>query len=110
MQALVTTLLSDDAFVDAFLRENRRRLATTYAGLAAAADAAGIAYHPASAAMFLWIDLRSALRAPEWQEERMLWQELVTCGVVLTPGMSIRAIHSLAFYYYSSKLLMCFLL
>ena len=104
----MTTLLSDAAFVDTFLSENRRRMATTYAGLAVAADAAGIAYRPTSAAMFLWIDLRSALRAPEWQEERMLWQEFVTCGVVLTPGMSIRAIHSLALFYYSSKLLMCF--
>lgn len=82
----MAALLCDTAFVGAFLTENRRRLAATYAGLTAAADAAGIAYHSAAGAMFLWIDLRSALRVPEWVEERVLWQQLCDCGVVLTPG------------------------
>ena len=82
----MAALLSDGAFVESFIGENRKRLAATYAGLTAAADAAGIAYSPAAAAMFLWVDLRKELRAPEWREERALWQQLVDCGVVLTPG------------------------
>ncbi|KAK9835200.1 hypothetical protein WJX81_005398 [Elliptochloris bilobata] len=90
-QASVAALLSDGEFVEAFVAENCRRMATTYAGLTAAADAAGIAYHPAAAAMFLWIDLRKELRAPQWQEERALWQQLVACGVVLTPGQDCLA-------------------
>ena len=82
----MTALLSDSAFVQSFISENCKRMAATYAGLTAAADAAGLAYHPAAAAMFLWLDLRKELRAPEWQEERALWQQLVDRGVVLTPG------------------------
>lgn len=82
----MTALLSDSAFVQSFIGENCKRMAATYAGLTAAADAAGLAYHPAAAAMFLWLDLRKELRAPEWQEERALWQQLVDRGVVLTPG------------------------
>jgi DNA-binding transcriptional MocR family regulator len=93
-QASVTALLHDTAFVTAFLAENRRRMAAAYSGLAAAADAAEIPYTPAAAAMFLWIDLRRELRAPEWAEERALWQQLVDCGVVLTPGAA--APHGLA--------------
>ena len=82
----MTALLNDSAFVQSFLGENCKRMAATYAGLTAAADAAGLAYHPATAAMFLWLDLRKELRAPEWQDERVLWQQLVDRGVVLTPG------------------------
>ena len=86
LQASVAALLNDSAFVHSFIGENCKRMAATYAGLTAAADAAGLAYHPAVAAMFLWLDLRKELRAPEWQEERALWQQLVDRGVVLTPG------------------------
>ena len=93
----MTALLSDTAFVARFLTENRRRMAAAYSGLTAAADAAGVPYRPADAAMFLWIDLRRELAAREWPEERALWQQLVDCWVVLTPGAAVvRCLVSLA--------------
>ncbi|KAL6760688.1 pyridoxal phosphate-dependent transferase [Haematococcus lacustris] len=82
----VTQVMEDDEFVDNFIAENKRRLRAAYAKLAGALDEAGIPHVPACAAMFSWVDLRRGLRMAGWEGERELWQRLVDCGVVLTPG------------------------
>ncbi|KAI8474180.1 MAG: pyridoxal phosphate-dependent transferase [Monoraphidium minutum] len=95
IQWLFAELLGDAKFLRHYVAENNRRLLHSYQTLTDALDAAGgdpIPYVPATAAMFLWIDLRAGLRAPTWEEERSLWRYMVDSKrLLLTPGEACHA-------------------
>eukprot|EP00929_Paragymnodinium_shiwhaense_P081679 TRINITY_DN42808_c0_g1_i1.p1 TRINITY_DN42808_c0_g1~~TRINITY_DN42808_c0_g1_i1.p1 ORF type:complete len:472 (-),score=99.93 TRINITY_DN42808_c0_g1_i1:205-1620(-) len=87
-QANVAEILSDEAWVDKFLADNRAALKSSYDKLTTALDEVGVKYLPGGAAMFLWIDLRAALPPnPTWEDERALFHRMhEEAGVLLTPG------------------------
>lgn len=70
------------------------RDAAITAAAAGALDAlpAPVPYTPASAAMFLWVDLRAGLREATWEEEDSLWAHMVESKrLLLTPGRACHA-------------------
>eukprot|EP00879_Flechtneria_rotunda_P022201 GHRR01023425.1.p1 GENE.GHRR01023425.1~~GHRR01023425.1.p1 ORF type:complete len:168 (+),score=67.24 GHRR01023425.1:1003-1506(+) len=113
LQWSLAKLLDDQQWLTHYLDENKRRLRAGYALLTGALDAAGIPYVPASAGMFLWVDLSAALTgssndskgsgdignsngssssALSWSDESSFWDYLVTKHrVVLTPGFTFHA-------------------
>ncbi|GBF93602.1 1-aminocyclopropane-1-carboxylate synthase [Raphidocelis subcapitata] len=96
VQCMFAQLFGDAAFMGRFVAENNRRLAASYEALTGALDALPepVPYTPASAAMFLWIDLRAGLREATWEEEDSLWAHMVKSKrLLLTPG---RACHAAA--------------
>jgi len=86
-QAMVTELLSDDAFCDDYLRANQVALRLSCAACTAMMDALSLPYYVPDAGMFLWCDLSSLLDEKSWAAEARLYDQLRTdLRVVLTPG------------------------
>ncbi|KHN99776.1 Pyridoxal phosphate-dependent transferase, major domain protein [Metarhizium album ARSEF 1941] len=76
---VVTQMMEDDGFVDGYLAENRRRLASMYAFATDFLRRHGIPYAPGvHAAFFLWVDLGQAYRDrhPDRAEEPGVVEEL----------------------------------
>lgn len=91
-QHLLGALLADEAWLDAYVAENRRRLAAAYRTTTAALTAAGVPFVPAEAGFFCLVDLRRRLAAPTWADEEALWRRLLArTNVNLTPGSACRA-------------------
>jgi aspartate/methionine/tyrosine aminotransferase len=90
-QHLLGTLISDDAWVDAYVAGMRARLGDAYRRVAAALEEQGIPFLPSSAGFFLLCDLRRFLPEPTWDGECALWQRLLDeANVNLTPGAACR--------------------
>lgn len=88
VQELLGSVLRDEAFVDAFLAENCRRLRASYEIVARALVVAGIPFVEAVGGMFVWVDLRHLLLGDsELALFRALYDE---AGLILTPGESQR--------------------
>ena len=86
-QAMVTELLSDDAFCDDYLRANTVALRLSCAACTAMMDSLSLPYYVPDAGMFLWCDLSSLLDEKSWAAEARLYDQLRTeIRVVLTPG------------------------
>jgi 1-aminocyclopropane-1-carboxylate synthase len=106
LQHSLAAVLSDEAWVESFWRDNRAALRASWEALTQALDEAGIAYvRGAKGAMFCWIDLREGLivnaddssdadaaTKAGWEAERALWRALVRdARVVVTPGEACHA-------------------
>ena len=91
-QYLLGEVISDDAWIDAYIADNQKALGQAYRGVTAALDAEGIPYFPAEAGFFLLLDLRDHLSEPDsWPAEEALWRCLLEDGNVnLTPGRACR--------------------
>lgn len=86
-QAVLRDLLADSAWTDAFLSESQARLATAYRRTTEALGAAGIPYLPATAGLFVYLDLRSFLPEPTFEAEAALATRLFTeARLHLPPG------------------------
>jgi aspartate/methionine/tyrosine aminotransferase len=86
-QAVLRELLADRAWTKAFLTESRSRLATAYRRTTEALDAAGIPYFPATAGLFVYLDLSQFLPEPTFEAERTLAARIFTeAHLHLTPG------------------------
>ncbi len=86
-QFLLGQVISDDAWVDAYLQENREVLGDAYRQVIAMLGEAGISFVPADAGFFVLCDLRRHLEAPTWDAEHALWKRLLEkANVNLTPG------------------------
>ena len=59
-QVLVSSVLADLPWVDAYLKQNLQELEASYDALTAALEAASFPFLPAVAGMFVWVDLRCA--------------------------------------------------
>ena len=104
-QAMVAALLSDEAFVDAYLAENSRELAESRDACAAVLDRLRLPYLRPRYGMFLWCDFSSLLpliigdgkrraysRDALFEAEAALYDALLNeLRVVLTPGASQHA-------------------
>ena len=90
-QHLLGEVISDDAWIDAYVARVQAVLGDAYARVTAALDSAGIPYFPADAGFFVVCDLRRYLAAPTWEAEQTLWRRLLDEGNVnLTPGSACR--------------------
>ncbi|MFF5207796.1 aminotransferase class I/II-fold pyridoxal phosphate-dependent enzyme [Streptosporangium sp. NPDC000396] len=86
-QWLLHDMLSDEAWVDAFLTTSRSRLASSYTTAAGMLTEAGIAFETAEAGFSIWTDLRPWLDNDSFAAERALWQRLFRTGRVnMLPG------------------------
>lgn len=86
-QHALAMMLEDEAFIDSYVTENKRRLKNSYEVFTSSLEAAQINYMPACAAMFCWLDLRSLLSEPTFEAEDSLWREMMNeCKILLTPG------------------------
>ncbi len=86
-QSLLMQLLADEDWVDRYLAENKRRLATAYRRVTEVLDAHGVRYIPAEAAFFFLVDVRPLMDDNTWDAEHRLWDRLVTdLRLNLTPG------------------------
>jgi aspartate/methionine/tyrosine aminotransferase len=86
-QHLLGDMISDEAWVNAYIASMRELLRSAYARLEAALEAGGIRHFPAEAGVFVLLDLRSHLTAPTWDAEHALWLRILEqARVNLTPG------------------------
>ncbi|HSF85996.1 MAG TPA: aminotransferase class I/II-fold pyridoxal phosphate-dependent enzyme [Acidimicrobiia bacterium] len=86
-QWLLHNLVSDDAWVDHYLGELRRRLGDAYSQVSQALNVQGIAHVPADAGIFVLCDVRNLMDDVTWEAEERLWRRLLEVGNVnLTPG------------------------
>ena len=90
-QWLLGRAISDDAWVDAFVRTNRQRLREAKSRVTDALDAIGVPYVEPEAGFFLLVDLRRQLDAPTFEAEHALYRRLLErVNVNLTPGAACR--------------------
>ena len=83
----------NELWTTVFRRENHKRLLRRYTALATLFDRYRIPYLPANAGLFVWVDLSqflSPLIDNTAVQERDLYTELITFGILLTPGLSMR--------------------
>ena len=86
-QVLLRELLSDQAWADSFVKENRHRLADSYDVTSAALRGEAIPHLRADAGLFVWIDLRRWLGKPTVDAEHALWRKIFDQGrVSISPG------------------------
>lgn len=90
-QHLLGAMISDDAWVDAYVAAMRDRLGGAYRRVAAALEEQRTPFLPSAAGFFLLCDLRRFLPEPTWDGERTLWLRLLDeANVNLTPGAACR--------------------
>jgi aspartate/methionine/tyrosine aminotransferase len=90
-QFMLGEMISDDAWVDAYVDEMQSRLRDAYRRTTDALDEAGIRYQPAEAGFFVLCDMRPFLTAVTWEEEDRLWRHILEeANVNLTPGAACR--------------------
>lgn len=82
----VTNILSDEAWVDMYVVENRRRLRAAKKHCVLALTNMGIPFAPASAGFFLWIDLRKFMEDESVKAELNLWKRFADVKVLFTPA------------------------
>ncbi|XP_010541198.1 PREDICTED: 1-aminocyclopropane-1-carboxylate synthase 6 [Tarenaya hassleriana] len=76
-QHMMSKMLSDDNFVDEFLRESKQRLAERCAELTTGLKDLGIGCLKGNAGLFLWMDLRNLLESSTFEAETELWRVIV---------------------------------
>lgn len=87
-QWLLQLLLSDHAFMGAYIEENARQLTEAYATVVRALRSLSVPYAPSRGSHFAWIDLSEFLDDDSEAGELRLWAELFrTSGVLFTPGV-----------------------
>lgn len=93
-QEALTEVINDQPFVDSFLEENRQNLYRSYQLLTESLTKHGISFLPANSAMFLWVDLRDALRdgGDKWEAESHIFDLMCEEGILLTPGRDCKAV------------------
>lgn len=90
-QHLLTTMITDDEWVDRYVDALGIRLRTSDAGARAILTDHGIDAVDSDAGIFLLADFRRFLDAPTWDAEDRLWRRILDIADVnLTPGSACR--------------------
>jgi DNA-binding transcriptional MocR family regulator len=89
-------MLEDEAWLDAFLAESRRKLGETSTLTRRLLREKGIPFWEAGrAGFFLWVDLRAWLagtgKEDAWEAERVVNGRFTECSVFLSSGESMKA-------------------
>ena len=89
IQYLIAELLTDDPFVDDFLKQSQQRLRHAYEICTRKLEEMVLPFVPAQAGMFVYVDFSSLLPAKTFAYEQQLSQLLFQYArIVLTPGES----------------------
>lgn len=86
IQWTIADMLEDEAWVDSYMIENRRRLSIAYSTATDALNEIGIPFVPAKAGFFVCVDLRQWMYEVSQRAEYELWLKLCDAGVLLTPA------------------------
>lgn len=91
IQYLVAELLTDDAFVNDFLKESRQRLHSSYLICTRKLEEMVLPFVPAQAGMFVYVDFSGLLPSKTFEyEEELVNLMFQYARMVLTPGESQR--------------------
>ncbi|KAK3227890.1 hypothetical protein Dsin_007752 [Dipteronia sinensis] len=88
-QHLIAAMLSDNEFVDKFIAESAKRLATRYKQFTWGLEQVGIGCLKSNAGLFLWMDLRQLLKEQTFEAEISLWRVIINeVKLNVSPGSS----------------------
>ncbi|KAL5814235.1 hypothetical protein ACOSQ3_025025 [Xanthoceras sorbifolium] len=88
-QHLIASMLSDDEFVDKFIAESAKRLATRYKLFTRGLGQVGIGCLKSNAGLFLWMDLHELLKKQTFEAEMELWRVIINeVKLNVSPGSS----------------------
>ncbi|XP_073042848.1 LOW QUALITY PROTEIN: 1-aminocyclopropane-1-carboxylate synthase-like [Primulina eburnea] len=88
-QHLIASMLSDDAFVERFLKESSKRLATRHGSLCGKLAKVGIRSLKGNSGLFCWMDLRRLLKEQTFEAEMDLWRVIINeVKINVSPGAS----------------------
>nr|GMD07547.1 1-aminocyclopropane-1-carboxylate synthase-like [Ipomoea batatas]GMD62262.1 1-aminocyclopropane-1-carboxylate synthase-like [Ipomoea batatas] len=76
-QHLVASMLSDEVFVEKFVRESSERLRARHAAFTRGLAQVGISTLSSNAGLFAWMDLRRLLKEPSFEAELELWRIVI---------------------------------
>jgi len=86
-QSLLRQLIADEAWVDGYLAQNKRRLGEAYRRVTEVLDSYGIDYLQSDAGFFFLVDVRPLMEEISWEGEERLWRHLLDeLNINLTPG------------------------
>jgi aspartate/methionine/tyrosine aminotransferase len=89
VQEMMSHILQDSLFIDAYFAQNRLKLKYSYDILRSNLEPLGIKIiTPAGASIFVFVDFRILLKEHTFEGERILFDLLCAYGVVITPGES----------------------
>ncbi|KAL6565960.1 acetyl-coenzyme A synthetase 2 [Orobanche hederae] len=88
-QHLLASMLSDEEFVDELILESKRRLASRHNSFTKGLEQVGIRCLESNAGLFCWMDLRTLLEEPTFEEEMKLWRVIINnVKLNVLPGSS----------------------
>ncbi|KAJ4839146.1 acetyl-CoA synthetase [Turnera subulata] len=89
-QHLIASMLSDDEFVEKFIKESKARLAKRYQLFTRGLEQVGIkCLKTSNAGLFMWMDLRGLLKEKSFDGEMMLWRLIINeVKLNVSPGCS----------------------
>ncbi|XP_022770501.1 1-aminocyclopropane-1-carboxylate synthase-like [Durio zibethinus] len=90
-QYLLASMLSDEEFVENFLKESSQRLAKRHRVFTDGLEQVGISCLKGNAGLFFWMDMRSLLKEQTVEGEMELWRVIVNeVKLNVSPGLSFR--------------------
>ncbi|CAF1341704.1 unnamed protein product [Rotaria sp. Silwood1] len=96
VQEITATLLSDQQWIDSYIKLNRSCLTQQYAKVKKTLEDidSRIYIRPAKAGFFIWVDFRSLLHEVTYEEEVRLFQVIFEHGVYLVSGSFLGCVQS----------------
>ncbi|PWA57492.1 Aminotransferase, class I/classII [Artemisia annua] len=92
-QYFLASILSDESFVEDFLRESSRRLAKRHKFFTQGLEKVGITCLASNAGLFVWMDLRKLMKKPTFDEEMALWRLIIhDVKLNVSPGSSFHCV------------------
>ncbi|RDX97635.1 1-aminocyclopropane-1-carboxylate synthase, partial [Mucuna pruriens] len=76
-QHFLAAMLSDDEFVERFLKESSTRLAARHSHFTKGLEKVNITCLPSNAGLFVWMNLRGLLKEKTFNGEMMLWRVII---------------------------------
>ncbi|XP_062100757.1 1-aminocyclopropane-1-carboxylate synthase 3-like [Humulus lupulus] len=88
-QFLLSVLLSDKCFTQAYISENQKRLKRRHKMLVGGLKKAGISCLKSNAGLFCWVDMRHLLTSNTFSAEMELWKKIIyDVKLNISPGSS----------------------
>ncbi|CAL5339970.1 unnamed protein product [Camellia sinensis] len=92
-QHLLALMLSDDDFVGRFLGESSKRIGNRHKHFTMGLEEVEINCLPGNAGLFCWMDLRSLLKEPTFEDEMALWHVIIKeVKLNVSPGSSFHCV------------------
>lgn len=85
--------LSDDAWVDMYVRQNREKIRESYVYCTSVLNELNVPFMRAEAGFFVWIDLRKWITAQTQEEETRLLEKMAEARFLLSPATELFSSH-----------------